>query len=84
MERFTNGTRADCLLLDPAEQIGIEVDPGEDQDGQEGVFWTPELDAIAPGGIRTRLVRRPGSHQQDSEVYALNGLATLFGTARSS
>ena len=37
MERFTNGTRADCLLLDPAGQIGIEVDPGEDQDGQEGV-----------------------------------------------
>ena len=50
MERFTNGTRADCLLLDPAGQIGIEVDPGEDQDGQEGVFWTPELDTIVREG----------------------------------
>jgi len=50
VERFTNGTRADCLLLDPAGQIGIEVDPGEDQDGQEGVVWTPELDAIVREG----------------------------------
>jgi len=50
VERFTNGTRADCLLLDPAGQIGIEVDPGEDQDGQEGVFWTPELDTIVREG----------------------------------
>ena len=50
MAGFTKGTNAECLLLDPAGQIGIEVDPGEDQNGQEGVFWTPELDAIVRGG----------------------------------
>ena len=50
MAGFTKGTSADCLLLDPAEEIGIEVDAGENQDGQEGVVWTPELDAIVREG----------------------------------
>ncbi len=50
MATFTKGTSADCLLLDPAEEIGIELDPGENQDGPDGVVWTPELDAIVREG----------------------------------
>jgi transcriptional regulator with XRE-family HTH domain len=50
VEGFTNGTRADCLLLDRAEQIGSEAAIGENQGVRKDVVWTPELDAILREG----------------------------------
>ena len=48
MAGFTKGTSADCLLLDPEPEIG--VDPGETRDLGREVVWTPELDAILREG----------------------------------
>ena len=48
MAGFTKGTSADCLLLDPEPEIG--VDAGETRDLGREVVWTPELDAILREG----------------------------------
>ena len=84
VERFTNGTRADCLLLDPAGQIGIEVDSGEDHDGQEGVLLDPRNWTRLSGRDTHEVGPAPGKLSTGFQVRTLNGLVTLFGTERFS
>jgi len=45
---ITNGTSADCSLLDRAEELGTR--DAELRDARKEVVWTPELDAILREG----------------------------------
>ena len=83
MAGFIKGTSADCLLLDPAGQIGIEVDPGKTRMGRRVLSGPPNLTRLS-GRDTHEVGPAPGKPSTEFKVCILNGLVTSYGIERSS